>query len=209
MTFSVYCSVSDAIKEIKQGKLLIVTDATTRENEGDLFIPAQDITPQHANFMITHGKGLMCVALTEKRAQALQLPLMVAPNKNQEYTKCNFTVSVDAKHNIGSGVSAGDRSKTIQLLSSAQTVSDDLVRPGHVFPLIAKKGGLVERQGHTEVALELCRLAQKELVGVICEIIGDDGEMLRGKNLEHFAQEQQLNIISIEKILDHIYHEKT
>ena len=193
---------------MKLGKLLIVTDAITRENEGDLFIPAQDITPQYVNFMITHGKGLLCVALTEKRAQALRLPLMVAPHKNQEYTKCNFTVSVDAKHGIGSGISAGNRAKTIQLLSSAQTVFDDFVRPGHVFPLIAKKGGLAERQGHTEAAVELCRLSLKELVGVICEIVGDDGEMLRGKNLEHFAQKHRLNIISIEKIMGNIHHDK-
>ncbi|MBI5614557.1 3,4-dihydroxy-2-butanone-4-phosphate synthase [Candidatus Gottesmanbacteria bacterium] len=199
-----YCSVQKAIQKIKQGKPLIMADAITRENEGDLFIPAQDITPELVNFMITHGKGLLCVPLTEKRAQALQLPLMVAQNKNQEYTKCAFTVSVDAKYGIGSGISAGDRARTIQLLSSPQTISDDFVRPGHIFPLIAKNSGLAERQGHTEAALELCRLTKKELVGVICEIIGNDGEMLSGKTLEHFAQKHHLSIISTEKILDYI-----
>ena len=209
MTFPVYCSVPDAIKDVRQKKMLIVTDATTRENEGDLFMPAQDITPQHVSFMIMRGRGLVCVPVTEIRAQELHLPPMVAQYKNQEYTKCSFTVSVDAKHGIRSGVSAGDRAKTMQLLSSSQTVFDDLVRPGHVFPLIAKKGGLAERQGHTEAALELCRMAQKELVGVICEIIGDDGEMLGGKNLEHFAQQHHIHIVSIENIFDQIYHDKT
>ena len=197
-----HCSVDEAVSEVQKGRLLIITDANDREDEGDVFIPAEDIRAEHVNFMITQAKGLICVPLTRDRAEKLELPLMVAVDQNEENTKCNFTLSVDARDGIGSGISAFDRARTIQLLAAPETVTRDLVKPGHVFPLIAKSGGLRERQGHTEATIELCRLAGKKPVGVICEVIGQDGKMLRGEQLGRFAREQGCKIISIAQLME-------
>ncbi len=201
---SPYISVQEAVEEIRQKKMLIVQDHREREDEGDIYIPAVFAMPQVVNFMITFAKGLLCMPITEKRAQQLNLPLMVPPDQNQEFTKCSFTIPVDARNGIRSGISAFDRAKTIEILCSSESVPDDLVHPGHIFPLIAKKGGLKERQGHTEAAVELAKLAGLDPSGVICEIIDDDGQMRRGERLIQFALEHNLNIITIDDILNYL-----
>lgn len=197
-------TITVAIKDIKQGKMVIIKDSHDREDEGDLFIPAQYATANAINFMMLYARGLICAPLTKERAKSLQLPLMISEVKNKENTKCNFTVSIDAKDGIRSGISASDRAQTLQVLTNPKSKENSLVRPGHIFPLIAKSGRLLERQGHTEAAVELCVLAQADPVGVICEIVGDDGEMLRGEALESYAKKHQLKIITIEQIIDFI-----
>ncbi len=195
-----FCTVHEAIEEIHQKRMIIIQDHSDREDEGDLYIPAKYASPKIINFMITYGKGLVCVPITYRQAQRLNLNLMVPEHENKEYTKCNFTISVDAKKRIGSGISAFDRAKTIQILCNPECKADDLVRPGHVFPLIAKKGLLAERAGHTEAAIELAMRAELYPSGVICEIIGESGEMLRGKKLHAFALKHDIKIISIEEL---------
>lgn len=199
-----FCTVEEAIEEIQQKRILIIQDHDNREDEGDLFIPAKYATSEIINFMITYGKGLVCVPITQEKAQQFNLPLMISEQENQEYTKCNFTVSVDAKDGIGSGISAFDRARTIQILSNPASQADDLVRPGHVFPLIVKEGLLAERKGHTEAAIELSILANLDPSGVICEIIGNDGQMLRGEGLKQFALKHNLKILTIETLVKNI-----
>jgi len=196
-----FCTIEEAIEEINKKNILIIQDHTNREDEGDLYIPAQYTTPKIINFMITYGKGLVSVPLIKKRAQQLQLELMVPEEQNEEYTKCNFTLSVDAKFGIGSGISAADRSKTIQVLSNPDSKSEELVKPGHIFPLIAKEGLLDKRKGHTEAAIHLSISAGLDPSGVICEIIGDDGEMLRGKELHAFALKHNIRIITTDELI--------
>lgn len=196
-----FCTVQEAIEEIQHKRMLIIQDHGDREDEGDLFIPAEYATPEIINFMITYGKGLVCVPITQKRAAQLDLPLMIPEQENQEYTKCNFTVSVDAREGIGSGISAFDRARTIQILSNPESLADDLVRPGHIFPLIAKERLLTERRGHTEASIELSILAKLNPSGVICEIIGDDGQISRGEGLQQFALKHKLKILTIETLL--------
>ncbi|MBU0505732.1 3,4-dihydroxy-2-butanone-4-phosphate synthase [bacterium] len=188
--------------------MIIIKDNHDREDEGDLFLPAQYATIATINFMITYARGLICVPLTKKKAELLKLPLMISESANQEYTRCNFAVSIDARNGIRSGISASDRAQTIRVLADPKSQASDLVRPGHIFPLIAKAGGLIERAGHTEAAIELCTLANTKLVGVICEIVGDEGEMLRGGALENYAKKHQLKIITIEQIINYIQNEK-
>ena len=152
--------------------------------------------------MIAHGKGLVCVPITAQRARQLNLPLMVTEQENEEYTKCNFTISVDAKDGIKSGISSYDRTKTIQILSNLDSRSKELVKPGHIFPLVAKEGLLRKRRGHTEAAIHLSSLAGLDPSGVICEIIGDDGHMLRGKKLQEYALKYNLKMITIESLIE-------
>lgn len=196
-----FCTVEVAIEEIIKKKILMIQDHLNREDEGDLFIPAEYATTEVINFMITYGKGLVCVPITKKRARQLNLELMVPELQNKEYTKCNFTVSVDAKSDIRSGISAFDRTKTIQVLANPYSEPEELVKPGHIFPLIAKEGLLDERKGHTEAAIELSLLSGVDPSGVICEIIGDDGEMLRGRKLHEFARKHNIKIITIEELV--------
>jgi len=196
-----FCTVKEALEEIGHKRMLIIQDHGDREDEGDLFIPAEYVAPDTINFMITHGKGLVCMPITSKRAQQLHLPLMVSEKENEEYTKCNFTVSVDAKDGIGSGISAFDRATTIQVLSNPRSHTHDFVRPGHIFPLIAKRGLLDQRKGHTEAAVHLSIQAGLDPSGVICEIIGDHGHMVRGKKLEEYALKYDIKIITIETLL--------
>lgn len=199
-----FCTVQEAIKEIQHKQMLIIQDHGDREDEGDLFIPAEYATPETINFMITYGKGLVCVPITQKRAAQLDLPLMIPEQENREYTKCNFTVSVDAREGIVSGISAFDRARTIQILSNPKSLAHDLVRPGHIFPLIAKERLLTERRGHTEASIELSILAKLNPSGVICEIIGDDGQILRGEGLQQFALKHKLKILTIETLVKNI-----
>ncbi len=198
---SVYCSIPEAIEEIKKAHLLIIVDSLDRENEGDIFFPAQQVTAEKINFMYQHTVGLICVPITAQRATQLNLPLMV--EKNEEHFHVNFTISVDARYGITTGAPASDKVKTIQILAKPNSQEQELVKPGHIFPLIAREGGLAERQGHTEAAVELAQLAGYDPSGVICELIDEVGEMLRGKKLEEFAQAHSLKIISIEQLTEY------
>ena len=179
-------SVEQAIDALKQGKMIIVTDSDDRENEGDLFMCAQDVDAEAVNFMALHARGLICTPLTEERAQQLRLEPMVQQNEDGRRTA--FTVSVDARNNISTGISAQDRCTTIQLLVNEDATPKDFVRPGHIFPLIARRGGVLVRAGHTEAMVDLCKLAGKDPVGVICEIMNPDGTMARLPDLECFAE---------------------
>jgi len=191
-------SLQDAITDIKNGKMIILVDDENRENEGDLVMAAEFCTPEAVNFMITHAKGLVCVPLDLNRAMKLSLPLMV--RKNEEKMHCKFTVSCDLKEGISTGISAEDRSKTIRALADDLSVEQDFVSPGHIFPIIAEPGGLFARQGHTEATLELMKMAQLKPVGVICEIIREDGEMMRRDDLWIFKKQHGLKMITIEEI---------
>ena len=191
--------IHDAISDLKQGKMIILVDAEDRENEGDLVMAAEFCMPEAVNFMITQGKGLLCVPMEENRAMKLCLPLMV--RRNEEAMHTNFTVSCDLRKGITTGISAEDRSKTIQALADDLAVEQDFVSPGHVFPLIADRNGLNSRQGHTEAIIELLKLAELRPVGVICEMIKEDGMMMRRDELVEFKKKFGLKIITIEMLI--------
>jgi len=194
-------TIEEAIEEIKQGKVIIVTDSEDRENEGDLLIAAEDATPEVINFMATFGKGLICAPITFDRAQKMGLDPMVS--KNEESQKTAFTISVDARENVTTGISAHDRSYTLKLLAEAGTRPDDFVRPGHVFPLIARDGGVLVRAGHTEAAIDFARLAGKVPAGVICEIMKEDGTMARMPDLQKFARTHGIKIVTIADLIEY------
>jgi 3,4-dihydroxy 2-butanone 4-phosphate synthase/GTP cyclohydrolase II len=201
--------VEDAIKDIRAGKMVIVADDEDRENEGDLVCAASAVTPEIINFMATHGRGLICVALTPERADALDLPQMA--ENNTEALGTAFTVSVDAAARFGvtTGISAWDRATTIRLLIDPETRPDDLRRPGHVFPLRARPGGVLRRVGQTEASVDLARMAGLEPAGVICEILNADGTMARRPDLEVFAKEHDLKFITVAQIVAHrLQHER-
>jgi 3,4-dihydroxy 2-butanone 4-phosphate synthase/GTP cyclohydrolase II len=193
--------VEDAIEDIRQGRMVIVADDEDRENEGDLVMAAAAVTPDHVNFMSMYGRGLICVALTAERADRLELPLMAAMNTDPQGTA--FTVSVDAHRRFGvtTGISAHDRAKTIQVLFDPESTPMDLRRPGHIFPLRAKPGGVLRRVGQTEAAVDLAELAGFPPVGVICEILDADGTMARRPQLEIFAREHGLKFITVAQLV--------
>ena len=193
-------SISDAINDIKLGKIIIVVDDENRENEGDFICAAEMVTPDLVNFMITHGRGLVCVPLTENRCSELNLDKMVSNNTDPLETA--FTVSVDLKgEGITTGISAKDRAKTIKSLADSKTQPHNLSKPGHVFPLIAKEGGVLRRTGHTEAAIGFARLAGLKPAGVIVEIINDNGSMARLPELIKISQKFNLKIVSIENLV--------
>lgn len=181
---------------------MIVVDDEDRENEGDLIMAAEDMSPSKMAFLIRYSTGIICTPLLEDRARELDLPLMVQQNTESHQTA--FTVSVDARKGVSTGVSAHDRSETVRLLARSETKPEQLARPGHVFPLIAKNGGVCERAGHTEAAVELCRLAGKVEVGVISEIAMESGEMARRDDLLLFATRFNLCIITIQQLIQHL-----
>ena len=191
-------TIEEAIKDIEQGKMIIVVDDEDRENEGDLVMGAEKVTPEAISFMAAYGRGLICVPLTEERAVTLDLPLMV--DRSSDNIGTAFTVSVDYKEN-STGISAYDRADTVKAITNSTTTARDLRRPGHIFPLIAKKGGVLRRAGHTEAAIDLARLANLCPAGVICEIIKDDGSMARLDDLVKFAQQHNLKIVTIEDLI--------
>ncbi|MCG1013314.1 bifunctional 3,4-dihydroxy-2-butanone-4-phosphate synthase/GTP cyclohydrolase II [Tepidanaerobacter sp. GT38] len=191
-------TIEEAIEDIKQGKMIIVVDDEDRENEGDLVMAAEKVTPEAISFMAIHGRGLICVPITKKRAEELDLPLMVGNNTDNMGTA--FTVSVDYVGN-STGISAYDRADTVKALIDPATKPQDLRRPGHIFPLIARDGGVLRRAGHTEAAVDLARLAGLYPAGVICEIMKDDGTMARLPDLMSFAKEWGLKIITIEDLI--------
>ena len=193
--------IASVISDIRRGKMVIVTDDADRENEGDLLMAASKVTPAAVNFMAKHGRGLICAPVTEDRAQELGLQRMVAHNR--ELFKTDFTVSVDATSGISTGISAKDRSTTIRVLAQENSSPADLVQPGHVFPLQAKPGGVLQRAGHTEAAVDLARLAGLDPSGVICEILKDDGSMARLPDLVKFKRKHGLKLCSIQDLIAH------
>lgn len=193
-------TIEEAIEDIRQGKIIIVVDDEDRENEGDFLAAADKVTPEMINFMATHGKGLICAPLTEKRCLELELHSMV--KNNTDHMETAFTVSVDLKGNgVTTGISAADRSKTIVALVNEDTKPYDLARPGHIFPLVAKQGGVLRRTGHTEAAIDFARLAGFKSAGVICEIMNEDGTMARLPELVEVAKKFNLKLVSIEDLV--------
>ena len=193
-------SIEEAIADLRNGKVIIVVDDANRENEGDFITTAENSTPEIVNFMATHGRGLICVALTEERCNELNLPLMVSQNTSSHETQ--FTVSVDLRgYGTTTGISASDRSKTIKALINPNIKSEELGRPGHIFPLKSKKGGVLRRAGHTEATIDLARLSGASPAGTLVEIMNEDGTMARLPDLMEIAKKFQLSIISIEDLI--------
>src|SRR4051794_18763876 len=193
-------SIESAIQDIRAGKLVIVVDDEERENEGDFITASRNVTPEVINFMSKHGRGLICIALLEERCDELGLELMV--NNNTALHETAFTVSVDLLgHGCTTGISAHDRAKTVQALINPDTKPEDLGKPGHIFPLRAKKGGVLRRAGHTEATIDLARLAGFEPAGVLVEIISEDGTMARLPELMLMAKKFNLKIISIKDLI--------
>jgi len=194
-------TIKEALEEIKQGKMIILCDDEDRENEGDLTMAAEKVTPEAINFMAKYGRGLICLPLTSERCEELQLQPMVTENTSAFNTA--FTVSIEAKRNVTTGISAADRATTILTAINPNTKPQDLARPGHVFPLRATKGGVLVRSGQTEGAVDLAKLAGLYPAGVICEIMNDDGTMARVPELMEFARKHNLKIISIKDIIEY------
>jgi 3,4-dihydroxy 2-butanone 4-phosphate synthase/GTP cyclohydrolase II len=194
-------TVEDVISDVAHGKIVIVTDDADRENEGDLVIAAEKVTPDAVNFMAKYGRGLICVPISNDRAEQLGLQRMVA--QNRELYKTDFTVSVDAARGVTTGISAYDRATTILAIANPNSTPEDLVQPGHVFPLRAKDGGVLRRAGHTEAAVDLARLAGLQPAGVLCEILHDDGTMARLPELMEFRKKHGLRICTIQSLIAH------
>jgi len=193
-------TIEEAIEDIRQGKVIIVVDDEDRENEGDFLAAAEKVTPEMINFMATHGRGLICAPLTESRCKELDLRPMVT--NNTDHMETAFTVSVDLKgHGVTTGISAADRSKTVLALTDAAIKPHELARPGHIFPLVAKQGGVLRRTGHTEAAIDFARLAGFKSAGVICEILNEDGTMSRLPELVEVAKKFNLKLVSIEDLV--------
>lgn len=191
--------IKDAIDAVREGKIVIVLDDEDRENEGDLVVAAEKITPRLINFMAKEGRGLICAPLNGDIADKLDFYPMV--DRNMETSKCDFTVSVDFIHGTTTGISASDRAKTIKAISNENSKIEDFAKPGHVFPLRAKNGGVLVRAGHTEAAVDLVKLAGLSSVAVICEIANDDGEMMKGDEFFSFAKKHDLRIITIKDLI--------
>lgn len=194
-------TLPEALEDLRAGRMIIVVDDEDRENEGDLVLAAEKVTPEAINFMTLHGRGLICVALPAERLEALRIPMMTPPDANTSRFGTAFTVSVDARHDTTTGISAYDRATTVRALADPATKPDGLVMPGHIFPLRAREGGVLVRAGHTEAAVDLARLVGFSPVGVICEILNEDGSMARLPQLETFAATHGLKIISIADLI--------
>ena len=194
-------TVQEIIKEAKRGKMFILVDNKDRENEGDLVIPASKINAKKINFMAKHGRGLICLALTQEKVKKLKLPLMSLINKSR--TQTAFTVSIEAKKGISTGISAYDRAKTIKVAIKNSSGSRDIVSPGHVFPLVSKNGGVLERAGHTEASVDISKLAKLNPSAVICEVMNEDGTMARYNDLVPFSKKHNLKIAKIEDLISY------
>ncbi len=193
------CSIEQIIDDARNGRMFILVDDEDRENEGDLVVPAQMCTPDKINFMAKYGRGLICLALCKDNADRLGLQLLPQTNSNRLSTA--FTISIEAREGVTTGISAADRAHTIGVAISHQSCGDDITTPGHVFPIVAREGGVLVRAGHTEAAVDIARLAGLTTAGVICEIMNDDGKMARLPQLREFAQEHGLNIASIADLI--------
>ncbi len=192
-------SIESVVADVRKGKTVIVVDDADRENEGDLILAAQHVTPGAVNFMAKHGRGLICVPTTSERLQQLGIERMV--RQNREIFRTDFQVSVDAAKGVTTGISAADRARTIHIMADPTAVPEDLVQPGHVFPLRARPGGVLQRAGHTEAAVDLAELADCRPIGVLCEILNDDGTMARLPQLFKFAKKHKLKICTIEDLI--------
>ena len=199
--------IEDVIKDVKDGKMVIMVDDEDRENEGDVMVAAEKVTPEAINFMARYARGLICLSLSEGRVKELDLPLMVTDNTSPYNTA--FTVSIEAKEGVTTGISAYDRAKTVLTAIDPDTKPDDLARPGHVFPLMARTGGVLVRVGHTEASMDLARLAGLTPAGVICEVMKDDGTMARLPDLEVFAAQHGLKIASIADLIGYVMRNET
>ncbi|GAI08885.1 unnamed protein product [marine sediment metagenome] len=192
-------TIPEAIEDIKAGKFIIIVDDEDRENEGDLVLAAERITPEAINFMTLWARGLICLPIIGKRLDELRIPMMVRENTSKFSTA--FTVSVEAKHRVSTGISASDRAETIKAVINPATKAEDLVRPGHMFPLRARQGGVLVRAGHTEAAVDLARLVGLYPAGVICEILNEDGSMARLPQLELLSEKYGIKIISVASLI--------
>ena len=192
-------TIEAVLADIREGKMVIITDDPSRENEGDLIMAAEKVAPEAINFMVMHARGLVCAPITHERAQQLGLQRMVL--ENRESQKTAFTVSVDAAHGITTGISAADRAAVVRVLVDPDATPQDLVQPGHIFPLQAKPGGVLQRSGHTEATVDLARLAGLQPAGICCEIMNDDGTMARLPDLMEFAVKHNLKIATVEDLI--------
>ena len=197
-------TIPEAIEALRQGNMVIVVDNPNRENQGDVIFAAEAVTVEKINFLMQKCKGFICAPITKEKVKQLNIPLMVSSLHNTEKTGLNMTVAVDAKTVTSFGISAADRVKTIQAIVSSETKSDDLVRPGHLFPLLAREGGILERDGHTEATIELVQLAGYSPVGVLSEILNDKGEVADASELQAFAQEYKLAMVSIPDLIAYV-----
>lgn len=203
----VFCPIDEAIGDLKQGKMIIIVDDEDRENEGDLMIAAEKVTPEAINFMAKYGRGLICLALTGKRTEELGLTMMVEDNQSAFETP--FTISIDAREGVTTGISAADRAKTIQVAIDPKSEKKDLIKPGHIFPLRAKDGGVLVRMGQTEASVDISRLAELAPFGVICEIMNDDGTMARVPQLTSFAKKYGLKMITTKDLAEYRLQRET
>jgi len=202
-------TIEEALEDIKEGKMVIVVDDEDRENEGDLIMAAEHVTPEQINFMAIHGRGLICMPITPEKANELNLCLMVDPRDNDESEKTKFTISIDAKEGTTTGISALDRCLTIRQVVNKNSSSRDFRRPGHIFPLIADKAGTLKRIGHTEAAIDLARLAGLVPTGVICEILNEDGTMARREDLVYFKKKHHLKMITIADLIKYRHQKES
>lgn len=197
----------EIVDGLRQGEMVIMVDDEDRENEGDVIFAAQHATPEKVNFLAKHARGLICLALTPEQVDRLQLPLMVPETQNGSPNRTAFTVSVEAASGISTGISAADRSRTLQVAGSPNSGPADLIRPGHIFPLRARAGGVLERPGHTEAGVDLMRLAGLVPAAVICEVMNDDGTMARVEDLRLFAEKHGLKMGKIRDLIDYLQSE--
>jgi 3,4-dihydroxy 2-butanone 4-phosphate synthase/GTP cyclohydrolase II len=202
-----FSSIEGAMEDVRQGKMIVIVDDEDRENEGDLMVASEKVTPEAINFMAKYGRGLICLALTEERTRELGLSMMVDDNESAFETP--FTVSIDARNGITTGISASDRSKTIQTAINPQTAKSDLVKPGHIFPLRARKGGVLVRMGQTEASVDIARMSGLCPSGVICEIMDDDGTMARLPSLIEFTRTHNLKMITTKDLAEYRLQQET
>jgi len=198
-----FCTIPEALEAIRQGRMIILVDDENRENEGDLMIAAEKTTPELVNFMVRYGRGLVCLAMTEERADELDLPPMVPESQNTTRFGTAFTISIEAKRGVTTGISAHDRATTILTAVDDNNGPHDLARPGHIFPLRARKGGVLKRTGQTEGSVDLARLAGMKPMAVICEVMKEDGTMARLPDLQKFAEQHDLLICKIEDLIEY------
>ncbi len=199
MIKNIFSNITSIIKDAKKGKMFILVDDKDRENEGDLIIPGSKCNSQSINFMAKHGRGLICLALTKQQIEKLRLPLMSRTNKSRMQTA--FTISIEARKGITTGISAYDRAKTVNVAINKKAKKKDIVSPGHVFPLVARSGGVLERAGHTEASVDISKLAKINPSAVICEVMNEDGRMARLKDLQKFSAKHRIKIASIEDLI--------
>ncbi|NIU63325.1 MAG: 3,4-dihydroxy-2-butanone-4-phosphate synthase, partial [Pseudomonas stutzeri] len=197
-------TAEELIEDIRAGKMVILMDDEDRENEGDIIVASECVTAEHINFMARFGRGLICMPMTRERCELLKLPLMAPRNGSGFGTK--FTVSIEAAEGVTTGISAADRARTVQAAVAKNAKAEDIVSPGHIFPLMAQPGGVLARAGHTEAACDLARMAGFEAGGVICEIMNDDGTMARRPDLEAFAEQHGLKIGTIADLIHYRMH---